>query len=639
MLPRLVVFLILLGVAPGIHAEPISAAAIARRGQLSHPVLSPDGERLAITVLDKDGKNDAWRLAIYRLADKEVIFWVSMPRNEEPADYLWVDNKRLVIARARSLGSREEPELTGEIIAIDVDGKNQIDLYGPRHKDPVHRGAGVLAGVPEPRNGHVFVRTLSHDGARTLLLDIDSRGDALKLIAGVDGPGMDFALQHDGKVRFAFGENAQNEFEARQCSATIKCDKLDLGAASARFMPVAFSADDSEVYAYYAADGGPLTFVRQPVAGGERTVLAADPFSSLGRLQWTASGHPFAASVRGGVPRVLYLDENAEEAPVHRVLAEKFPGSQLELLGTSADKLLFGVSSDRDPGSYYVFDPKARQMRKMFERMPWIDPAKMAERRPVRFSASDGMQLAGFLTLPSGREAKNLPLVLLPHGGPHGIEDTWYFDEDAQFLASRGYAVLQINYRGSAGRGVNFQQAGYRQWGTRIQDDLLDGVRWTIAQGIADEKRVCVYGASFGGYSALMTAVRAPELIKCAVGYAGVYDLAMMHDKGDVRQRKSGRNYLDDVIGKDAAELKANSPVHLVDKLKAPVLIVHGEADERAPFAHAKALRSALEQAHKPYEWFAVPHEGHGFYTEEHRRQFYEKLEAFLAKHLAPEQN
>jgi dipeptidyl aminopeptidase/acylaminoacyl peptidase len=634
--PRLFGFLLLLALAAGVGAEPITAADIARRGQLYHPLLSPDGERLAITVLDKDGRNDAWRLAIYRLADKQVTFWLSMPRNEMPANYLWVDDKRLVIARARAGGSREEPELTGEILAIDVDGKNQIDLYGPRHKDILHMGAGLLAGVPEPRNGHVFVRTLSHDGARTLLLDIDSRGDAIRLVAGVDGPGMTFALQHDGKVRYAYGANAQNVFETWQCVATNKCDKLDLGTATARFMPIAFSADNREVFAYYGADGGPLTLVRQPVAGGERALLAADPLADVGRLQWTAAGQPFAASVGGGVPRVLYLDEQADEAQLHRALAEKFPGSQLELLGTSADKLLFGVSSDRDPGTYYVFDPQTRKMRKMFERMPWIDPQKMAERRPIRFSASDGMQLAGFLTLPTDREARNLPMVLLPHGGPHGIEDTWFFDEDAQFLASRGYAVLQVNYRGSGGRGVNFQEAGYRQWGTRIQDDLLDGVRWTIAQGVADGKRVCAYGASFGGYSAMMTAIRAPDLFKCAVGYAGVYDLAMMYTKGDIRRRDFGRSYLDDVIGMDPAELRANSPVALVEQLKAPVLIVHGEADPRAPFDQAKALRRALDKAHKPYEWFTVPREGHGFYTEEHRRQFYEKLEAFLASHLAP---
>ena len=168
---------------------------------------------------------------------------------------------------------------------------------------------------------------------------------------------------------------------------------------------------------------------------------------------------------------------------------------------------------------------------------------------------------------------------------------------DAQFLASRGYAVLQVNYRGSGGRGSTFLHAGFRKWGTRIQDDLADGVRWAVSEGIADAKRVCVYGASFGGYAAMMSAIRSPDLFKCAVGYAGIYDLSMMYDKGDILESRFGLAYLDEVIGNDQAELKANSPVNLADKLQAAVLIVHGEADERAPFAHGCAsARSALRR-------------------------------------------
>jgi dipeptidyl aminopeptidase/acylaminoacyl peptidase len=475
--------------------------------------------------------------------------------------------------------------------------------------------------------------------AQHAVRDGTKEGGARKLIADIGVPNMEFALQQDGTARFAYGENDDNVFVAYRKDGDGDWQKLDLGAANVRFEPFALSADNKDVFAYYSADGGPLALVRQSMASGERALLASDAFASVGGLQWGGTPRqPFAANVGAGAPQLVYFDAQRPEAQLHKALAAKFAGNYLDLISISTDnsKFLFDVSSDRDPGSYYLFDPQAKRMAKLFATMPWIDQAKMAERRAVRFMASDGVELAGFLTLPPGREAKNLPLVLLPHGGPHGVQDGWLFDDDAQFLANRGYAVLQVNYRGSGGRGIDFMTAGYLKWGTRIQDDLLDGVRWAIKEGTVDAKRVCVYGASFGGYSAMMTAIRAPDLIKCAVGYAGVYDLAMMHDKGDIQQRKSGRNYLDEVIGKDAAELKANSPVNLVDKLKAPVLIVHGEADERAPFAHAKALRNALDKAHKPYEWFAVAKEGHGFYTEEHRRQFYEKLEAFLAKHLAP---
>jgi dipeptidyl aminopeptidase/acylaminoacyl peptidase len=196
--------------------------------------------------------------------------------------------------------------------------------------------------------------------------------------------------------------------------------------------------------------------------------------------------------------------------------------------------------------------------------------------------------------------------------------------------------VLQVNYRGSGGRGTDFKEAGYLTWGTRIQQDLIDGVKWAIGEKYADPQRICVYGASFGGYSAMMTTIRAPGLFKCAVGYAGVYDLAMMYSKGDIREHKSGRSYLRTVIGRDDAELGANSPVRLADKIDVPVLLVHGEDDRRAPFAQAKAMRAALDAAHKPYEWLAKPDEGHGFYSEADNVEFYQRLQDFLAKYIGP---
>jgi dipeptidyl aminopeptidase/acylaminoacyl peptidase len=254
----------------------------------------------------------------------------------------------------------------------------------------------------------------------------------------------------------------------------------------------------------------------------------------------------------------------------------------------------------------------------------------------MRFTASDGTQLEAILTVPAGASMNDLPMVLLPHGGPFEIDDNWFYDRDAQFLASRGYLVLQVNYRGSGGRGPNFVKSGYGKWGTRIQQDLIDGVKWAEAQHFADPKRVCVYGASFGGYSAMMTVIRAPGLFKCAVGYAGIYDLAMMYDKGDIRDDDSGVNYLKAAIGTDPAVLTANSPDKQADKIDVPVLLIHGEADQRAPFAQAKAMRAALDAAHKPYEWLTKPDEGHGFYNEQNNVDMYNHLQDFLSKYIGP---
>jgi dipeptidyl aminopeptidase/acylaminoacyl peptidase len=229
----------------------------------------------------------------------------------------------------------------------------------------------------------------------------------------------------------------------------------------------------------------------------------------------------------------------------------------------------------------------------------------------------------------------------MPHGGPHsGIHDTWRWDHWAQFLASRGYAVLQPNFRGSGGYGYAFEHAGYHHWGTTMIDDITDGTRWAMEKGYVDGSRVCIFGASWGGYAALMSAVREPDLYRCAVGFAGVYDLKLQVSDSDTAESTMGRNYLADAVGTDDKTLAEQSPITYIERLKAPVLIIHGTADKRVPFSQAKRLRKALEQYHKPYEWMEKSGEEHGFYKDENNVEFLDRLAAFLGKNLgAPVQS
>jgi dipeptidyl aminopeptidase/acylaminoacyl peptidase len=229
--------------------------------------------------------------------------------------------------------------------------------------------------------------------------------------------------------------------------------------------------------------------------------------------------------------------------------------------------------------------------------------------------------------------ASSHPMVLLPHGGPIGVADNWAYDTDAQFLASRGYTVLQVNYRGSSGRGMKFKHAGYKQFGDRIQHDLIDGVHWAVEQGHVDDKKICVYGGSFGGYSSLMQPILAPGLYRCAIDYAGVADWSIGMDYSDTSHFAAGKTYFADAIG-DKAAARAISPMYQLDKFNVPVLIAHGKADQRVPFRNATALRSALDEAGKPYVWLAKPKEGHGFYTEADRTDLLQHMQDFLATYL-----
>lgn len=630
--------------AAGVAADLVPVEDFARHAQLSMPRLSPDGRHLAVNMNDTDG--DSHALVVYDVADmSRPVSLLRLPKYELAVGITWVSNTRLVVEKGKQFGSIDKPAATGEVIATDFDGKNQDYLYGFESKfgsragtRGTDRGWGFLAALPTPTNGRFYMTTYSWGNEDySTVYDVDAGKNTRRLVGQIKVGGLSFMIAADGKAHYAYGRNDNWDYVVYHQQAG-GWTQLAAGRIGSSFTPIDSTPDGQRVYARYDAGGGPTALVEQDEDGGNRNVLASDAFSSIGNIEWTAlPRQPFATVLATGVPQTHYIDANTPTAKLHRALSQKFAG-HVQFVDFSEDggKLLFWVGSDRDPGTYYLIDTHTYKVSKLFAVEPWIDPAKMAERRPLHFKASDGMELEAILTIPRGTAGTNLPMVLLPHGGPIGIQDSWYYDDDAQFLASRGYLVLQVNYRGSGGRGNDFQEAGYLKWGTRIQQDLIDGVKWAIAENHADPKRICVYGGSFGGYSALMATIRAPGLFKCAVGYAGVYDLAMMYQKGDIRESKSGRSYLTTVIGRDDADLAANSPARLADQIDVPVLLVHGEDDKRVPFAQAKAMRAALEAAHKPYEWLSKPGEGHGFYSEKNNVEFYNRLQGFLAEHIGP---
>jgi dipeptidyl aminopeptidase/acylaminoacyl peptidase len=301
---------------------------------------------------------------------------------------------------------------------------------------------------------------------------------------------------------------------------------------------------------------------------------------------------------------------------------------------------LLRTFSDRDPGSYFLFDRKTNQAKYLLSAMSWIDPEKMASMQPFSFKARDGRTIHGYITLPPDRDGGPLPMILHPHGGPHGPRDMWGFNPEVQFLANRGYAVLQVNFRGSGGYGSEFERAGYRNWGTAMIDDMTDAVDWAIARGIADKDRICTYGASYGGYAALQSVVRNPDKYRCTIGYVGVYSLPLMFKDGDIPDSESGRNYLERVLPVDLAEQQRQSPAFNVDRIRIPVMLVHGGKDERVPMSQYRLLKKNLEQAGRPPEVTIVEDkEGHGFYDFDNQVELYTAMEAFLDKHIGDKSN
>jgi dipeptidyl aminopeptidase/acylaminoacyl peptidase len=374
------------------------------------------------------------------------------------------------------------------------------------------------------------------------------------------------------------------------------------------------------------------------VATRKQEVLWSASDSAASQLLPTADElDAFAIRSMPGRPAVTLLDRNTAEAALLVSMMKQFPGEDVVPTSASYDgkKTVFFVHADVDPGVFYLYDADKKKAVELFQSRPWIKPEQMASKEPVTFKARDGLGLHGYITRPPGKEsAKQLPTVVLVHGGPYGIRDTWSFDPVVQLLASRGYAVLQVNYRGSGGYGDAFMRAGYREWGGKMQDDVTDATRWAIDQGIADAKRICIYGSSYGGYAAMEGAVKEPDLYKCAIADAGVYDLSLMYARGDTPQTLFGENFLKMILGEDKADLAARSPITQLDRLKASVMLIVGGADTRVPPVQGENLHNALTQRKIAHEWIYERTEGHGFYTEEHVTAMFEKMLAFLDRQI-----
>ncbi len=330
---------------------------------------------------------------------------------------------------------------------------------------------------------------------------------------------------------------------------------------------------------------------------------------------------------------------DADWARLQQGVDQALPTTFNQLLNASDDlqRVVVHVGSDREPGGYFLLDRTAPKPRLMpiGAVNPRLDPKRLAPMEPVTFTARDGLVLNGYLTRASDRGRPG-PMIINPHGGPYGIRDGWGYVPEVQFLASRGYSVLQVNYRGSGGYGRRFLEAGRHEWGGRMQDDLTDAVRWAVEEGIADPKRVVIYGASYGGYAALAGAAFTPDLYCCAVNYVGVADLSFLGDRDMGGSALFNRLYYEPWLHADREVLHARSPLHAVAAIRIPTLHAYGENDPRVDIRHWKALRRELDRHQRPYEFLREGDEGHGFEAEKAQYRFYRRLETFLIRHAPP---
>lgn len=641
---------IVLGLAlfAGLSTPPAVAVdvdAYVKNDRFENIKLSPTGEYYAASV----PLEDRTVLVVIRRADNKLMANVTGGRNTTVAEFEWVSPDRVLLSSAEKFGAQDRPQLTGELYAVDAKTGTGEILVGQRL-----RGNGLGTKI-QPKKVEMVAAFLTDDlpadDKNVIIAVMPFSGDPFTRAERMDAytgrrhrvasaPVRNASFQTDnaGVVRFAsgYGANNVNKTYYRAGEGAEWQLVSDEAVTRRHESPIGFSADNQTAYLLAEQEQGPDAIVALDLASMTRKIVLRDDDTDPYRIIYrNGTQIPVGAFFMDPKPRTLFLDNKSPEAVLYRSLEAAFGGGPVRITSQTSDGRLALVEtwSDRNPGDFYVFDTVAKKASLLLSRGEWFDPEKMAMMNPFQLKARDGLPLHGYMTIPKGSNGKNLPMVVMPHGGPFGIQDVWTFDHDAQMLAEAGYAVLQVNYRGSAGYGAAFTHAGAREWGLKMQDDLTDATRWAISQGIADPGKICIYGASYGGYASLMGVAKEPALYKCAVGYIGVYDLPTMHTDGDIQRRGSGEAYIREWIG-EKSELATTSPNRIADRIKVPVFLAAGGEDERAPIKHTEMMERALRKNGIPVETLYYPTEGHGFYREAHRREYYTRLLAFLGRHL-----
>lgn len=634
-------------IATSTLAQPLPIEHLVGLDEYEDVRLSPTGEYLALTVPFADRT----ALAMVRLSDGQQLGSIQHGRGIYIDDFEWVGPDRIIYSIGERFGRLKAPQSTGELFAVGVDGKQHASLIGFR----AGKGTSNFSHIKRAKSESVFARLVAPlaDDPKSALISvqdltgrelpfsrverIDVRTGSRIVAATAPVANARFLTDHANRVRFAWGsdtDNVQHVYQRDHDQAEWRLLN-DESVSGRRMFPLAFSTDNRTAYLQVEETSGPdglYTVVdgrltEQPVARDDDTDVHRLLLSPFDRA-------PFAVAFLDGLPRIEYLEPEGELTRLHRSLQASFPGQSVLLGQASSDGRLglIVTHSDRNPGDVYLFEFASKKAIFVMARNQRIDPEQMAAMRPFRFTARDGTPLNGYLTLPPGGPEKNLPLVVHPHGGPIGERDEWRFDATVQWLAANGYAVLQVNFRGSGGYGRAFLLAGYREWGRAMQDDLTDATRWAIAEGIADPDRICIHGASYGGYAALMGAAKEPGLYRCASGHVGVYDLPMIFSTGNTAGVRWAQNYYEAAIGRD--DLESYSPNRLAGRIRIPVLLTAGDQDEVAPVAHTRAMDKALRAAGGEVTTHVYRGEGHGLFVETNRIDHYRRLAEFLHQHI-----
>jgi dipeptidyl aminopeptidase/acylaminoacyl peptidase len=632
-----------------------------KRPTVASPRLSPNGLRIASLVPGPSGRT-VLAVADVTTPNKRVV--VANFDDADVRSFKWVNDKRLVFD-AIDFQSPLGEQFGGGLYAIDVDGSNFVFLIG--------RGLGFESGghaaIRPLRWNHVLYRTLrdgsddviverynlrSHrdEPVSSALLRLNTYTRATKeLIKHPPDNASGWILDSGGTPRAALTTDSKDNVKVILRSTEIS-EWVEIAAFNrfapgpGSFTPVAFDADGSLIVAALRADSARTSALFRFDAAARR--LASEPFVALkgfdligGIVFDQTTKRMVGVDYDSDAAGTVWLEAGMREVQA-RVDALLTTTVNLVVCETCLTQQRFVVTawSDRQSPLYFLFDRTKTgkdSLTLIGVSRPWLDAERMATQDMVRINSRDGLEFPVYVTKPKGKGP--WPTVVLVHGGPYVRGNTWGWNADAQFLASRGYLVVEPEFRGSTGYGDKLFKAGWKQWGLKMQDDITDATHWAVAQGLADAKRLVIAGASYGGYATMMGLVKEPDLYRAGINWVGVTDIDLMYSiswsdfDGSVWQRFGMPKLVGD-RGADRAQLDATSPLKRAAEITKPVLMAYGGQDYRVPLPHGQKMRDALRAAGKvEVEWVEYELEGHGFLLEKNVIDFWSRVERFLARH------
>jgi dipeptidyl aminopeptidase/acylaminoacyl peptidase len=543
-------------------------------------------------------------------------------------DYFWKGGGTLLYSK--DFGGDEN----FHVVAVDALSAKITDLTpypGVR--------AAIADDLPDDPD-HVLVRHNRRDPKVFDVFKVDIRTGEAQLVAENPGNVVGWQTDHQGRVRIAVTSDGVNTSLLYRDGESGPLRALFTTDYRTEVKPQFFLADDRRFYALSNRGRDRLALVViDPAQPDSEELVYEHPEVDLGAAAWSRA--------RKRLTHVEYVTERtgrrffdpAMERVFERIQA-KLPGYEVLLQSATRaeDKFIVAAFSDRTPGTRYVYDANADTLSKLADINPWLPERDMAPMRPVTIRSRDGLPLHGYLTLPVGRPAHDLACVVHPHGGPW-LRDAWGYDAEVQLLANRGLCVLQVNFRGSSGYGRSFWEASFGQWGLKMQDDVTDAVQWLVREGLADPRRVGIYGASYGGYTTLAGVTFTPDLYAAAVDYVGVSNLFTFLNTIPPYW-KPMLEQMHAMVGdpvKDRARLEATSPALHVDRIRTPLFIAQGARDPRVNKAESDQVVDALRRRGVEVQYMVKDNEGYGFQNEENQFDFYAAMAAFLVQHLKPQ--